>query len=305
MDKYIVREKIIKIIREFFYKQDFHEVIPPLLNSAVPNEPNLHPFITTHEHSGIKKTFYLSMSPERGIKKMLSQGMGNCFAIAKSFRNYERTGSLHMHEFLMLEWYRKGAIYTEIMSDLEKLFQLINQKMGNKVAMKEGPFPRLSLITLFKEKVGVDLTELIGSDQLMRETAQKKGYTVAGGTSWEELYNQLFVNEIESGFSLKPFFLTDFPARISPLCKTQQSNPLLAERFELYVHKIELANGNTENTDTAAIRKSFEEESKKTNLPLDSEFISSLEGMKKSSYAGVGVGIDRLSHLFTNENIFV
>jgi len=245
------------------------------------------------------------MSPERGIKKILSQGMGNCFAISKAFRNYERTGSLHLHEFLMLEWYRRGATYTDIMIDVEQLIQLVNQRMGNKVAMKEGSFPRVSLIALFKEKVGVELADLIVSDSLMRETAQKKGYTVAGGTTWEELYNQLFVNEIESGFSLKPFFLTDFPARISPLCKVQKSNPLFAERFELYVHKMELGNGNTENTDTDSIRNAFENEQKKSGLPMDEEFLSSLEGMKKSSFAGVGVGIDRLVMLYTGTDIFV
>jgi len=305
MEKHLIREKIIKTAREFFYKQDFHEVVTPILNSALPLEPHLRPFTTVYDNGKEKKELYLAMSPERGIKKILSQGMGNCFALSKSFRNYERVGSVHMREFLMLEWYRKSAVYTDIMNDAEKLVQLINQKMGNKVAMKEGAFPRLSLISLFKEKVGVDLAELITSDQLMRETAQKMGYTVAGGTTWEELYTQLFVNEIESRFSLKPFFLVDFPARISPLCKAQKDRPLFAERFELYVHKMELGNGNTENTDIELVRTTFEEESKKTGMPIDKEFLSSLEGMKNDSYAGIGLGVDRLVMLYTNSDIFV
>ena len=305
MEKHLIREKIIKTIREFFYKQDFHEVLPPLLHSAVPLEPNLKPFVTTYHNGNEKKEFYLALSPERGIKKLLSQGMGNCFAFSKSFRNYERVGTVHLREFLMLEWYRKSAVYSDIMNDVEKIILLVNQKMGNKVAMKEGAFPRLSLISLFKEKVGVDLAELITSDQLMRETAQKMGYTVAGGTTWEELYTQLFVNEIESKFSLKPFFLVDFPARISPLCKIQKERPLFAERFELYIHKMELGNGNTENTNIDSVRASFEEESKKTGIPIDKEFLSSLEGMKNDSYAGMGLGIDRLTMLYTNSDIFV
>jgi len=304
MDKYLVREKIIKIIREFFYKQDFHEVIPPLLNSALPLEPNLRPLITVYDNGKEKKELYLALSPERGIKKFLAQGMGNCFALSKSFRNYERVGSVHLREFLMLEWYRKSAVFTDIMNDTEQLLHIINKKMGNKVAMKEGAFPRLSLDTLFKEKVGVELEKLIIDEALLVQIAQAKGCKTEEAT-WEELYTQLFVNEVESTFSLKPFFLIDFPARISPLCKVQKDRPLFAERFELYVHKTELANGNTENTNTDSVRATFEEEHKKSGLPIDKEFLSSLEGMKSDSYAGIGLGIDRLTMLYTNSDIFV
>lgn len=304
MEKYLIRETIIRIIRDFFYKQNFHEVIPPLLNKALPLEPHLKPFATTHEYNGKKEHYYLAMSPERGIKKMLATGIGNCFAITKSFRNYEQTGTLHMHEFNMLEWYRKGATYIDIMNDTEKLFQTINQKMGNKVAMKEGPFPRISLNTLFAEKTGIALEAFISDEGLLRETAKKKGYNTEGA-SWDGLYDQLFVNEIESAFSLKPFFLVDFPARISPLCKIQKSKPQFAERFELYIHKMELGNGNSENTDTAFVRNAFDKEREKTGMPIDEEFLSSLERMKNDSYAGVGIGIDRLTMLFTNSDIFV
>jgi lysyl-tRNA synthetase class 2 len=170
--------------------------------------------------------------------------------------------------------------------------------------MKEGPFPRISLNTLFKEKVGKSLEELISHDKLMREVAEEKGYATEGAT-WEELYNQLFVNEIESTFSLRPFFLVDFPAQTSPLCKVQKDNSLFAERFELYIHKIEIGNGNTENTDTTDIRNKFAVQSKKTGLPIDEEFLASLESMKTNSYAGIGMGIDRLTMLYTNSDIFV
>ena len=301
MEKYLIREKIIKFMREFFYKQTFHEVIPPLLSNALPLEPHLKPFHTTDQS---KNELYLAMSPERGIKQMLGHGMGNCFAISKCFRNYERIGSLHMNEFLMLEWYRKSDTYLDIMNDVEQLIQIINQKMGNKVAMKEGAFPRVSLNTLFKEKMGVALEDLLRDETALFKIAEAKGYSVKNA-SWQELYDQLFVNEIEKSFSLKPFFLIDFPARISPLCKIQKERPLFAERFELYMHKIELGNGNTENTDSETIHSLFESESKKTGMPIDMEFLTSLSAMKNDSYAGVGVGIDRLTMLYTNSDIFV
>lgn len=303
MEKYIIRETIIKIMREFFYNQNFHEVIIPVLNTALPLEPNLRPFITTHTYKNTKETFYLSMSPERGIKKMLAEGMGNCFAISPSFRNYERVGPLHFHEFIMLEWYRKKAVYTDIMDDTEVLLRMVNKKMKNKMMMKHTHFPRISLNDLFEEKIGEKLVTLINDEQLLRKLAEKKGYNTEGQTTWEELYDQLFVNEIEQTFSSEPFFLIDFPARTSPLSKKQKKNPLLAERFELYIYGVEIANGNTENTDTKSIRSEFEKEHKKTGMPIDEEFLASLELMKNDSYAGVGLGIDRLAMVYDKSDI--
>jgi elongation factor P--beta-lysine ligase len=156
----------------------------------------------------------------------------------------------------------------------------------------------------FKEKIGVTLEELLMNEGKMTEVALQKGYKTEGAT-WEELYDQLFVNEIESTFSLRPFFLVDFPARISPLCMPQKIKPLFAQRFELYIHRMEIGNGNTENTDTASVRKAFEAESLKTGMPIDEEFLTYLGKMKGSSYAGIGIGIDRLTMLYTNSDIFV
>lgn len=302
MEKYFIREQIIKSIRQFLYAQDFHEVIPPLLNSALPLESNLRPFSTIHKDTN--ETFYLSMSPERGIKKMLAQGIGNCFAISKSFRNYERTGSLHNHEFIMLEWYREDSTYLKIMDELELLLRSINAKMKKCINIPESSFPRVSLNLLFKEKCGVSLEELLADEQQMYNTAKKRGYKIDGAT-WEELYDQLFVNEIEALFPKEPFFLIDFPARISPLCKKKMDANYFAERFELYINRIEIANGNTENTNTKEVQSAFENEQKKTGLPMDSEFLTSLDRMKDRLYAGVGLGIDRLTMLYTNTDIFV
>ena len=246
----IIREEIIKTIRSFFYKQKFHEVIPDILNDTLPSEPNLTPFSTIWKTQGSEKTYFLPMSPERSIKKMLTQGIGNCFAISKSFRNLERSGSLHQPEFLMLEWYRENAVYTDIMTDVEKLFTNFGFKKN---------WPVLSLKKLFQKYLGLDLEKTIANDKLFLED-----------------YDQLFVNEIESKLPKTPLFLVDFPAKISPLCKPQKNNPLFAERFECYVNGIEIGNGNTENTDTKSVQKIFEQEQKRTNLPVDEEFLNSL-----------------------------
>jgi len=204
----------------------------------------------------------------------------------------------------MLEWYRKDSSYIKIMEELESLLRVINNQMKKTIRIPNGIFPRISLNKLFKEKCGISLDELLVDEKKMYETAQAKGYEI-GNSTWEELYDQLFVNEIEASFSKSPFFLVDFPARISPLCKAQKNNSLLAERFELYMNGVEIANGNTEKTNAQEIRAVFEIEQSKTKLPMDNEFLDSIESMKDGQYAGVGLGVDRLTMLYTGTDIFV
>lgn len=207
---------------------------------------------------------------------MLAHEIGNCFAISKSFRNLERTGSLHIPEFLMLEWYRENAVYTDIMSDVEKLFVRFGFKKN---------WPVLSLKKLFQKYLKLDLEKTLTNNKLFLKD-----------------YDQLFVNEIESKLPKTPLFLVDFPSQISPLCKPQKGNIFFAERFELYISGIEIGNGNTENTDTKSLRKIFATEQKRTNLPIDEEFLNSLKKMSKKSYAGVGIGIDRLVMVLNNKS---
>lgn len=264
----IAEEQIIKRIRSFFYRHNFHEVIVPMLNDTLPSEPNLYPFSTVWKTNNGDKTMYLPMSPERGIKRLLAEGIGNCFSISKSFRNIEQSGSLHSPEFLMLEWYREDAVYTDIMADVEKLF--INFGFKEK-------WPVFSLKELFRKYLNIELEKVI-NDEI-----------------WAQNYDQLFVNEIESKLPKEPLFLIDFPAKISPLCKPQKNNPIFAERFEFYISGIEIGNGNTENTDVESVRKVFESQRALTNLPIDEDFLTSLKIMNKKSYAGVGIGIDRLA----------
>jgi lysyl-tRNA synthetase class 2 len=234
------------------------------------------------------------MSPERGIKNMLAQGMGNCFAISKSFRNLERSGSLHSPEFLMLEWYRKDATYENIMDDVEKLFSYLKPAVFNK------KWPVFSLKKLFEEYLGINLEKAINDEKILFELATKKGYQTAGFT-WTQIYDQLFISEIELKLPKYPLFLIDFPSRISPLCKPKKNNPDFAERFECYVNGIEIGNGNNENTNVTSVIKVFESQEKLTNLPIDEEFLSSLKMMNKNSYAGVGIGLDRLVMILNNE----
>src|SRR5574340_425511 len=185
-----MREEIIKSIRQFFYRQNFHEVITPILNKAIPNEPNLHPFKTGD--------YFLPLSPERSLKLALAKGICNCFAISPSFRNLEQSSPLHSPEFLMLEWYRVDADYKKIMQDVKDLLKNLG---------KNDTWQTFSLPELFKRYVKVDLIEMT-NDETKRAD-----------------YDKIFVNEIESRLPKTPLFITDFPASISPLAKPKKDNP--------------------------------------------------------------------------------
>lgn len=308
---YIIRESIIKATRQFFYDADFHEVIPQVLNTALPLEANLYPFSTAWKTRTGDRKLYLPLSPERSIKRMLAHGIGNCFALAKSFRNLEQEGTQHLPEFLMLEWYRKQADYRDIMTDAEQLLSFVNEQLlhtlqiepihyHGKTVSLDKKWKTYSLSELFKTYADINLKDIIEDDELLFSIAKKRGYIVDGAT-WGELYDQLFVNEIESELPPEPLFLIDFPSRISPLCRQKKHQPYFAERFELYISGMEIGNGNTENTDCNYVRKTFETESVKTKMPIDEEFLNSLKKMNDSVYAGIGMGIDRLAMLFSNE----
>ncbi len=293
---YIFREKIINLIRTFFQKQGFHEFITPVLNDSIPLEPNIFPF-TTEE-------YYLSTSPEKNLKKMLALGIEKCFSIGHSFRNLEASGPLHSPEFLMLEWYRKNANYKDIMNDVEKLIGYIYKQIYKNHFNILKYCNRLSLVDLFNKYCRLGLKEVILSDRKLFDYAKKRGYQIKQAT-WSQLYDQIFVNEIESHLPKEPCFLIDFPARISPLCKPKENESHLAERFELYINGVELANGNTENTNVKSILKVFKtEQSSRTSRkspiapnspipPIDHNFLNSLKKMQNASYAGVGLGIER------------
>lgn len=297
----LIRESIIRSIREYFYAQGFHEVIIPVLNRSVPHEENLHPFSTVWHAGEKEKTLYLSLSPERGIKRMLARGMENVFAIAKSFRDLEAAGSQHIPEFLMLEWYRKGARYEAVMEDARNLLLHVSNSLGEKgkLQLSASVWPVLSLKTLVEEAAKTSMRSLVEDDSSLFGVARKKGYATEGA-SWRGLWDQLFVNEIEPVLPAGQAFLTDFPSRLSPLARPKKKEPWLAERFELYLDKTEIANGNTEQTERMAVEKYFREEAEKRGVqshPVDRAFLDSLAVLDGVTYAGCGLGIDRLAML--------
>jgi elongation factor P--beta-lysine ligase len=318
LQPFFIREVVIKAARQFFDERAFHEVITPSLNKALPLEPNIFAFETNWTSFDNTQPLYLSTSPESGLKKMMGQGIGNCYSLTKCFRQLEGVGSKHNPEFLMLEWYRQDATYLQIMEDVQYLFCFVKTKVDAYLERPSSPlltfqnlrldlsysWPILSLEELLRQYAGIEMSEVIEDAQLQK-VATQKGYTTEGAT-WGQLFDQIFLNEVEPHLPTTPLFLTEFPARLSPLCKVNEQKPYLAERFEIFIAGMELGNGNNENTNVAQLRERSEQE-RQARLaagmvapPVDEAFFEAIEQLTGQSYAGIGLGMDRLAMLMAD-----
>lgn len=305
------RAEIIKKIRAFFEKEGFLEVQTPLLAPFLIPESYLEVFETEiKSKEGRKQRAFLTTSPEMWLKKILVAGLGNCFEITKSFRNTDLHGPFHSPEFTILEWYRLGKGVKRTMADCEKLIRSLNNNnpklsyQGKTINIGR-PFIRLSVIAAFKKWAGVSKKDFFQKEALLA-VAKKKGYQGNKKDAWEEIYNWLYVSEIEPHLGLEsPTFIYDFPAQFAPLAKTKKGDPRLKERFELYLFGIELADAYYELNDWCEQKRQFEKEKelrKKIGLveyPADEDFLEALkQGLPECS--GVALGIDRLVMILLN-----
>jgi lysyl-tRNA synthetase class 2 len=295
-ERYLVREKVVDIIRAFFKNQDFREVFTPILVPVPSIEPNLEVFKTELRTSkNVKRNGYLIMSPEFSIKKLLAAGIGNCFEITKCFRNEEEVSPLHNPEFTMLEWYRINADYRDVMKDFENLFCEIIKSVNPKVDLSKWeyqgetydlslPWPRVSFKEAFAKYAGKDIKNIKDED-----------------------FYQIFFNEIELKLrgSGKPAIIYDYPVSQAALARKKESDPRFAERFEVFLGGVELGNCFSEITDANEQKRRFEKDLSerkalgKTDYPIDNDLIEALkEGLPLVS--GIAVGVDRLIMLAAN-----
>jgi lysyl-tRNA synthetase class 2 len=328
--RYFIREQVLTAIRRFFFDQDFHEVETPFLTGSLPPESYLDIYETTIKNrlGGTRKA-YLPTSPEPFLKKLLAAGIGNCFTITKSFRNGEDMSLTHNPEFTILEWYRTEADYEEIMRDCEDLVLFINTYLkrmqqteknrgGNpkqallstinyqgKIVDLSRPWKRLSVARAFSEYAGIDDVTLLDENKLLR-AARAKGYKVNHKTRWEEIFNQIYLNEIEPFLGQgKPTIIYDYPRSQAALSQIKKSDPRFAERFEFYIAGLEIGDAYSELTDWQEQAKRFEEEQKerkrlnKVDHPTDTDFLEALKsGLPRTG--GIAVGVDRLIMLFAD-----
>ncbi len=306
-ERYFIREKAFTAVREFFAKHSFHEVETPLLIARPPAESYLDIFETTLlDRRRHPKKAYLSTSPEVPLKKLIAAGIGNCYSLTKSFRNMETDSRLHNPEFTILEWYRVGANYMDIMSDCEQLVRAI---AGDAITYQgktidlASPWERITVAQAFEKYASISFEDFFVHAPAI---AGQKGYTVEKHTTWEQMYNQIFLNEIEPHLGHgKPTILYDFPSEMGALAKKKKSDPRFAERFEFYISGLELGDCYSELTDAKEQEDRFNKELLeikrlgKTPYEYDHDFITALKvGMPECS--GIAVGVDRLIMLLAD-----
>lgn len=311
------RSKIIQKIRDFFTNNGFLEVETPIMTKSPGMEPHLTPFETTltlpsHLTSlseTTTKQLYLNTSPELQMKKLLAtqsedgtSSYPQIFNITKVFRNGELGSDTHNPEFTMLEWYRTDADYKTIMDDCENLIAALQEFSTDTQASSKAPFLRKSTRELFLEYLKIDLLENRTFEKF-RATADSLDLDTNACTDWDDIFFKLFLNHIERNLGHDaPTIVYDYPSTQAALAKKSATEPFFAERFELYINGIELANAFTELTNPNEQRERLLEEQalrkkmNKTILPIDEEFLSSLESLHRTgkNYAGIALGIDRL-----------
>lgn len=289
----------------------------PLLAPSLPAESYVEIFETQllDRHRRAKRAF-LTTSPEAFLKKLLVYGSGNCFTITKSFRNTETFSDTHNPEFTILEWYRVDADYKDVMKDTEELFVHVFKTLfpdkKDMVLTYQGkqydltpPWERLSMTEAFLRFAYMDLESHLTLSPI-KKTAKKKGYTITGTTTWEELFHQIYLNEVEPHLGKhKPTIIYDFPSPMAALAKKKESDPRFAERFEVYLGGLELGDCYSELTDWREQKERFEKEivtrkqTGKTDYPYDADLIAALKaGLPKCS--GMAMGLDRMVMLFAD-----
>ncbi len=269
-------DEFINRVREFYRNRGYLEISTPVLLKFPNLDPNVDPIPLRVRVKGREEIRWLQTSPEYSMKRILSRYSRHIFQIAKVFRNNE-VGRLHRIEFHMLEWYRIGADYRYLIDEIKLLLNEI---------LDFNEFEELTVEEAFYKHLGIRLS--LSREKLMRDLSSI-GLEVSEDEDWETLFYRAFIEvERKLGFE-KPVFLKDFPEPLSMLAKVKNG---VAERFELFIRGVEIANGWTEETDMNEVRRRLSLEAVRRGLPLDEEFINTHRNMPEC--AGCSVGIDRL-----------
>jgi lysyl-tRNA synthetase class 2 len=317
-EKFLLRAKIISLIRDFFCKEKFLEVETPSLVKFPGMEPHIDPIKVKLPIMGGRREAYLITSPEYAMKKILAAGFRNIFQICKSFRGGEAMDELHNPEFTILEWYRAYADYKDIMKDVERLMVYIarnlkkrngyNLKLKIKYQNQEidltPPWEKLTVREAFRKYAKIDLDKIL-TRGTMAAAAEKKGYSVLEDDSFDDIFFKIFLSEIETYLGQnRPTILYDWPAQMAALSRRKKSDPRYAERFEVYVGGLELGNAFSELVDPAEQKRRLVVERKlrkklgKAIYDLDEEFLKALQEMPPSG--GIAMGVDRIVMFFAD-----
>ena len=303
-------------VRRWFDAKGFVEVQPATLQASPGNETYLHGFRTALIlPDGSPHEAYLHTSPEFAMKKLLTAGERQIFALSTVFRNRERT-ALHAPEFVMLEWYRAYAPLECLIDDCVAIIALAAHAAGAETLVYRGreaspfdPPERLTVRDAFRRYAGIDIYDSLpvigGTDtETLARQAKDSGVRIAPDDDWSDIFSRLLSERVEPNLGLgRLTVLHAYPASEAALARVNPDDPRVAERFELYCCGVEVANAFHELRDPDEQRRRFAadmEEQQRifgTSYPIDEDFLAALADMPDAS--GAALGFDRLIMLAT------
>ncbi len=307
-DVFIKRSKVINTMREFFNSNGYIEVETPILQ-PIPGGAAARPFIT--HHNALDIPLYLRIANELYLKRLIVGGFGGVYEFAKDFRN-EGMDRTHNPEFTVMEIYVAFKDYFWMMDFTEEMIERVALALHGKTKVTLGdkeidfkrPFRRVTMIDAIKEYTGVDINGM--GEEGLRKVCKDLSIEVDDTMGKGKLIDTIFGEKCEHNF-VQPTFIMDYPIDMSPLCKRHRNNPELTERFELMVNGKELCNAYSELNDPIDQLGRFQDQLRLSEkgddeaMFIDMDFVRALEyGMPTCS--GMGIGIDRLTMLMTNQS---
>jgi lysyl-tRNA synthetase class 2 len=303
---FLVRAQIIKTIRNFLDKNGFLEVETPMMHN-IPGGATGRPFKTHHNEYDLD--LYLRIAPELYLKRLLVGGLDRVYEINRSFRN-EGVSTKHNPEFTMLEVYAAYANYEDMMRLCQDLIIAVSKDIfgetkfsyqGKNIDLKT-PWQKRSFAQMVKEKFAIEPDD---EAAVMLKKLQQKGFAKDTSKLTRSQVAKIIEDILEQEMNVNPAFVTDYFTNLCPLARTKKDNPLISERFELYIGGLEIANAYSELNDPREQKKRFQEEIKEAEggekKSLDEDYVLALEhGMPPAG--GLGIGIDRLVMLFTDQS---
>ncbi len=306
IERMLKRSTIIDSVRQTLRSNRFHEVETPVLH-AVAGGAAARPFVT--HHNALDMELYLRIALELHLKRLMVGGIERVYEIGRVFRN-EGVDATHNPEFTMIEIYQAYGNYESMMDLTEQIVVNALKAIGSSLVIPWGdagdqidltpPWPRRKYADLFREHAGCDMSDAAAVEQV----AKKLGIETAG-VHPDVIVNEVFEKTVEDHLQ-GPVFVIDYPASICPLTKRKQSDPSIAERFELYIRGMELANAYTELNDPRLQEELFRTQlaglsEEDSMAKMDHDFVKALKvGMPPAG--GLGIGIDRLVMLLTNSH---
>ena len=305
-DTFIKRTKITNSIRQFFNNKGYLEVETPILQ-PIPGGAAARPFIT--HHNALNIPLYLRIANELYLKRLIVGGFDGVYEFAKDFRN-EGMDKTHNPEFTVMELYVAYKDYYWMMELTESLLENVAVEVTGNTTVAVGeqqinfkaPYPRVPILDAIKHHTGFDVAGM--KENELREVCKKLDISIDESMGIGKLIDEIFGEKCERHY-IQPTFITDYPKEMSPLTKEHRDNKALTERFELMVNGKELANAYSELNDPIDQRSRFEEQlqlSKKGDdeaMFIDQDFLRALEYCMPPT-SGIGIGIDRLVMLLTN-----